>query len=349
MPASIRLPSLRQSLQARWQLWWLRRHPGSNTQTLTHRNLYILPTRAGLMLAFTLLLLLVGSINYQLNLGYLLTFLLAGCAVVGMHVSHNNLRGLTLSLHVGDPVFAGQPAQASVTLHNPSHTHRYGIALRWLQAPNASASPAAGQQTTDTPAPVWTDAPALSDHSVQLAFPTWLRGRQAVPALVLETGFPLGTFRVWHWWRPAAEWWVYPAPELPEPPLPFNQNSEDGPACAQASAPVRRSDEVDGVRPYRRGDPLKWVVWKKAARLSENPAPQWVSRDFAHPPSAELWLDHASCGVHDPEAIRSRLCAWVLQAERLGIDYGLRLPGLEIAPGHGPVHQRHCLEALACG
>ena len=49
---------------------------------LTQRNVYILPTAPGLMLALTLLLLLVTSINYQLNLGYLLTFLLAGCAAM---------------------------------------------------------------------------------------------------------------------------------------------------------------------------------------------------------------------------------------------------------------------------
>ena len=41
----------------------------------------------------TLLVLLVASINYQLNLGYVLTFLLAGSAVVGMHVCHGTLRG----------------------------------------------------------------------------------------------------------------------------------------------------------------------------------------------------------------------------------------------------------------
>ena len=40
------------------------------------------------MLAATLLVLLVASINYQLNLGYLLTFPLAGSALVGMHLCH---------------------------------------------------------------------------------------------------------------------------------------------------------------------------------------------------------------------------------------------------------------------
>ncbi len=47
------------------------------------------------------------------------------------------------------------------------------------------------------------------------------------------------------------------------------------------------------------------------------------------------------------EARLSRLCAWVLQADRLGLDYGLRLPGNEVRPGSGEAHKRRCLEALA--
>ena len=74
--------------------WWLTRHTPSATLTLHHRNLYILPTRMGWMLAATLLLLLVASINDQLNLGYMLTFWLLGMAVVGMHLTHGNARGL---------------------------------------------------------------------------------------------------------------------------------------------------------------------------------------------------------------------------------------------------------------
>ena len=56
--------------------------------------------------ALTLVLMLVASINYQLNLGYLLTFLLAGSALVSMHVTHGTLRGLTLRVK---PPSAGVP------------------------------------------------------------------------------------------------------------------------------------------------------------------------------------------------------------------------------------------------
>jgi uncharacterized protein (DUF58 family) len=37
----------------------------------------------------------------------------------------------------------------------------------------------------------------------------------------------------------------------------------------------------------------------------------------------------------------------VLDAERSGALYGLRLPGSEIAPAHGEAHRATCLQTLA--
>ncbi|KJS70141.1 MAG: hypothetical protein JM57_09060 [Comamonadaceae bacterium BICA1-1] len=315
----------------RWRSWWLRRLPAQDQTALQHGNLYLLPTRAGWMLALTLLLILLGSINYQLNLGYLLTFMLAGSAAAGVWVGHRNLAGLQLSLHLGEPVFAGQSAAIEIQLHNPSRRARYAVGLQWLDSSTASD--------------VWADVGAQDQHTVHLAYPTQRRGRHSLPALRVQSVFPLGTFRVWNWWRPVAQLWVYPAPETPAPPLPLGAHADDGPAQRQAGN--RHSDEAQDVRPYRRGDPLKWVLWKKAARLAGSAQPQWLSRDFGHPSTAELWLDASRCGLADEEARRARLCAWVLQAEAQGLRYGLRLPGLEITPDHGPAQRRRCLEALA--
>jgi uncharacterized protein (DUF58 family) len=96
------------------------------------------------------------------------------------------------------------------------------------------------------------------------------------------------------------------------------------------------------VRAYRRGDPLKLVVWKKAAKNDE-----LVSRDTVHAQRSELWLDLQWTGQGDLEHKLSRLCAWVLLAEKRGLDYGLRLGAQEIAPSTGPAHQSRCLQALA--
>ena len=105
------------------------------------------------------------------------------------------------------------------------------------------------------------------------------------------------------------------------------------------------------MRAYRRGDPLKLVVWKKAAKADE-----LVSRDAQQVQRFELWLDFAhtvqnfqasASGGFAKELALSRLCAWVLQAEKSGLTYGLRLPGKDIAPGCGSPHQAACLQALA--
>src|SRR3954469_11082974 len=312
-------------VRRRFRQWWQARLPLADTLTLTQRNVYILPTRPGFMLGLTLLVLLVASINYQLNLGYLLTFLLAGCAIVGMHVCHATLRGLTLALMAPAPQFAGAGAPLTVLLGNARKSVRYGIGLAVLDATHEDHWS-------------WTDVPAEGSATVQVAFRPERRGLHRVPPLTAETRFPLGTFRVWTVWRPAAQVLVYPAPEAHPPPLPPGEPRAGGTAMRASQA----SGEFEGVRAYRRGDPLKLVVWKKVAKTDE-----LVSRDTMQAQRLELWLDFQQCGVADSEARLSRLAAGVRQADRLGLDYGLRLPTQQVPPAGGEAHRRRCLEALA--
>jgi uncharacterized protein (DUF58 family) len=309
--------------KTRLQRWFEARLPLSDHVTLTQRTVYILPTGPGFMLGATLLLLLLASINYQLNLGYLLTFLLAGSALVGMHICHGTLRGITMNLIAPDAQFAGASAGFVINLQNQRRTIRHGIGLALLGSPNW----------------VWTDVPAQGSTTVHIAFKPAQRGLHRVPTLTAETRFPLGTFRVWTVWRPAAKVLVYPAPEAFPPPLPAGEPRAGG---AAAPLPQPASGDFEGVRAYRRGDPMKLVVWKKAAKSDE-----LVSRDAQQLQRHELWLDQQHTGAAGLEQQLSRLCAWVLQAEKMGLDYGLRLPGQEIAPAHGEAHKRRCLQALA--
>lgn len=315
--------------RARWQLWWQARAPRTDTLTLTQRNVYILPTRAGLMFCLTLIVLLVASINYQLNLGYVLTFLLAGAGVVSMHVTHATLRGLTLHLRAVTPVFAGDAAVLELVLGSAAARPRYGLGLR-MDDP--------GQ----TRAWSWTDVPGGGHTATHVSFVPTRRGRHTVPNVIMETRFPLGLFRAWTIWRPAAQALVYPKPERPAPPVPAARPMPGGPLRTRSTD----GGEVEGIRGYRRGDPLKLVVWKKAARALETGG-ELVSRDTASSARQELWLEWQSAGMLAPEDRLSRLAAWVLAADRAGAMYGLRLPGVEVAPGDGDAHRRICLEALA--
>ena len=318
----------RDAWRAGWLAWWLGRLPRTDTWALGQSNIYIVPTKAGWTFAATLLVMLFASINYQLNLGYVLTFLLTGCALVSIHLTHGNLRGLTLRLRVGAPGFAREPATLEVVLTNPGARPRRGIALS-VQTP----------ETRDRQA--WCDVPALGQTVSALSFVPSQRGLHEVPVLRAETRFPLGLFRAWTLWRPLSQVLAWPAPERPAAPLPAPQ-AQDGDG---ADRRVRDGGEFEGVRAYRRGDPLRRVVWKKVARTGE-----LVTRDTSTSASAQLWLDWqaaAAAGNTSAEARLSRLTAWVLAAEATGAMHGLRLPGTELSPSHGDAHRRRALDALA--
>ncbi len=304
--------------------WFVARMPLADSWQLGQRNIYIVPTRGGFSFAALLLLMLLTSINYQLNLGYVLAFLLAGAAAVSMHVTHGMLRGLTLHLKPGQPGWAGEPAMLEVVIQSPDRA-RYALAVRWRDRGRAGRT--------------WTavDLPAGGQASATLSFVPGTRGWHAVPAIVVETGFPFGFFRAWTIWRPATRVLAWPRPEHPAPALPAPQ-----PVAGEQMALQRAAGgELDGVRPWRRGDSLRQVVWKKVARSGE-----LVSRETAASGSRELWLDwSATQGA--VEGRLSRLAAWVEQAERIGLVWGLRLPGVELGSAQGDAHRRLALERLA--
>ena len=303
--------------------WFENRLPRSDRWALNQGNLYILPTKAGWCFCITLLVMLLASINYQLNLGYGLTFLLGGSALAAIYQTHANLRRLVLHIKPPAPVFAGQPATLEIVLDNPG-AERHGVGLGLYAARHQGLA--------------FCDVPAGGSTLARLRYTASQRGRQALPTLRVETHFPLGLFRVWTVWRPAALALVYPAPEQPAPPLPAPLPGGDGPQQARQGSGA----EFEGVRAYRRGDSLRQVVWKKAARTGE-----LVSRDTSSTAARALLLDYAGAGGPAAEARLSRLTAWVLAAEQRGLGYGLQLPGLRLAPAGGELQQRAALSALA--
>ena len=303
--------------------WFETRLPRSDRWALTQRNLYILPTKAGWCFCVTLLVMLLASINYQLNLGYGLTFLLSGAALAAIHQTHANLRRLVLHIKPPTPVFAGTPATLEIVLDNPG-AQRHGVGLGLYSARHRGLA--------------FCDVPAGGSTVARLRFTPAQRGRHALPTVLVETHFPLGLFRVWTVWRPAAQALVYPAPEQPAPPLPAPRPGGDGPQQARLGSGA----EFEGVRGYRRGDTLRQVVWKKAARSGE-----LVSRETSSSAAQALMLDYANAGPAAAEARLSRLTAWVLAAEQRGLGYGLRLPGQPLAPASGDVQRRAALAALA--
>lgn len=296
--------------------------PERGAIVLRQRRVYILPARLGLMFGATLLILLVGSINYVLSLGFMLTFLLAGMGIAGMvHTVRNLVR---LSIHTGrvEPVFAGEALQFRLFLENADAYERVAILVRHH---------ASGAQTVLDVAPRATAAATL-------AVPAQRRGWQPIGRVTLETRFPLGLFRAWSHVEPDLRALVYPRPETAVLPQP----SEDA-SAGRARRIARGTDDFSGLRAYQVSDSPRHVAWKAAARSDD-----MLTKQFAGEGAAELWLDWSLLPPEmDVERRLSRLAGWVVAAERAGARYALRIPGTELPPGHGEVQHSACLTALA--
>jgi uncharacterized protein (DUF58 family) len=305
---------------AHW-LWGFK-PPEQGTIILVHRRVYIVPARLGLLFAGTLLILLIGSINYALALGFLLTFLLAGLGLAGMVHTARNLARIGVSTGRAEPVFAGESAQFRLYLDGRARYDRPAILARHV---------AAGSQFV-------IDIPAQGMAEVVLAVPARRRGWLTLGRVLLETRFPLGLFRAWSYVEPDARCLVYPQPERSPLPQPIAE-ADAGALRSQASG----NDDFSGLRAYQLSDSPRHVAWKAVARSDD-----MLTKQFTGEAAAELWLDWrllpASLGL---EQRLSRLAGWVLAAERSGIIYGLRFPGTEIAPARGDAHAAACLQALA--
>lgn len=100
----------------RFQRWVDRRMPPAREVVLGHRNIFILPNRQGLGFVAVLVLLFIGAVNYESNLGFALVFLLVGMFVLSIFHTFRNLAGLRISGVPGTAVFAGEMAEVTVIL-----------------------------------------------------------------------------------------------------------------------------------------------------------------------------------------------------------------------------------------
>lgn len=329
-------PHMLQAMGQRWSDWWEARLPRQDQIRLTQRNLYILPTRAGLSFAVVVMVLLLAAINEQVNLGYALAFLLAGAGMAALYQTHGNLQGVSLRLQSLHSVHAGQVLRLAVTLSNQhKRLGRHGL-----------------QISVDTRSmPQHVELAPGSEGTVEVDVPTLQRGWLTLPRLTIETRYPLGLFRAWAFWRPESRVLVWPALDPHAPQLPDLPGQ--GEHALAATAQARDADMPEGLRDHRRGDPLRWVAWKKSTRTLATGG-NLVSREPSGGRTPDRWLDHdLSPGLqHLPsEARLSRLASWLVQAEQeadsSGGAYGLRLPGQTWPCGRGPHHLRQCLDALA--
>ena len=316
-------PILPISLRQRISDWIFRaRFPEQPPVVLTQRRIFILPTRTGYFFAFVLLLLLIASINYNLSLGFLLTFLLAGMGSVSMLHTFRNLAQLSISPGKVEAVFAGDTAQFSIVFAN-QNMPRFSVGVK--RAKQAAAEP------------VFTDIGEHGHTTVHLPIRAERRGRLPCDRVEVFTEYPTGLFHAWSYVDFGQRCLVYPRPDPQAGPLPMDAH---GPGLG--NIPIRGDEEFQSLRAYKPGDTPRQIAWKALAR-----GQGLLVKEFGATASSDLWLDFEMLQGLPVEERLSKLTWWVMEAERAQIPYGLRLPGLSQPPLTGVRHREACLEALA--
>lgn len=307
-------------LRRRWERWLSRRIPPAGEITLSHRNVFIFPSRTGWAFGILLIALLLTAINYQNSLIYGLTFWLLSIGHGTIWLTFRNLSGNTLIAGRPDDCFAGDRVELPVTM---KANKNWAVAIV-LGYPNE------GEHYV-------TLAPGESQR-VDLGRLAQRRGKLTDARLKVETQYPFGLLRAWSWAALDFDVTVYPKPEYT--PLQFSEGT-DGEHSGDAVVQIL-GDDIAGIREYGYGDGLNQISWKHSARTGA-----LKTREREQEQGVMCWLSWDALPPEDSELRLSRLTSWVLQADEKGWRYGLKLPGVEIAPDQGPSHRAQCLKALA--
>lgn len=307
---------------ARQTLRWARQRQGADASqiTLQSRRIYILPTGAGLLYAIMLLVMLVAAMNYNNNLGFALTFVLAALGIVSIHHTHRNLAGLHLG-HLGAaPVFAGTALAVRFALDNDDRRPREELSLQWSE----------GTAVTTT-------VPPSTRRVIIVPLATTKRGLMDLPPLRISSRAPLGLTRAWAWVHFPERALVYPRP-ADHAAVPAAASPVSADTCANRGD----GDDFAGLRAWQNADSLRHIAWKHYARSDE-----LLVRQFDGGDRQILWFDWDRMQAAAVETRVSLLARLVIDACAAGHVWGLALPGTRLGPATGDEHLRHCLRCLA--
>ncbi len=288
---------------------------------LRHRRLYVLPTRYGLLFFAILLAILVGAVNHNNNLAFILAFLLGGISFVSIFHTFRNLSGLTLVSALAHPVLAGQIASFRLTIKNPGR-YRWSLSCAFSDAEKKTQF----------------DLPSTEQQTIIVSHVTKKRGLLKPTRLNISSVYPFGLFRCWSSLNLDISCLVYPKP-VPGPTVTgFDLTSDDN--SGESGGPG--VEDFAGLKNYQQGDPLQHISWKSFAR-----GQGLQTKIFEGQKGSSLYFDLESLPGDDLEWKLSRICHMILKAESLSLNYGLKLGRHIIDPDLGGNHKQRCLLVLA--
>ncbi|WP_125717544.1 DUF58 domain-containing protein [Pseudoalteromonas rubra] len=310
-----------------WLQSWLadiikRKHSAAQI-TLSHHNIYIVPSRQGaFFLCMVILNFILGS-NYQNNLILGVAYVMLLLLVLALIYGYLNLHGLSIQLLDVKNNFAEKPVEVLIKLTSPHTCYSLDVASQAFDFSDCNSHYSKGAQIT-----------SLFLHPGS-------RGRYPLGRLKLSSNYPFGLVRVWTYLNVDRTFCVYPAPLACQ--LTFSEQEVTAEKGQYVHQSTQSHENFDGLERFRPGISKSRISWRHFAKSQQLLVKQYSGDSFY----SQHTFDYAA---HDgpKEARLSKLCYQVLEADKQGDEFALRLSNtVQVAAGRGDKHREACLEALS--
>ncbi len=284
------------------------------------------PTANMRMLVLILALMMVAAINYQSNAAWgLVMALIAILALSALH-ARRNLSAICVLEGVCSDCFAQDGATAQLRLYADGAGDGIDIGV---------SVPGWGGEEARLPLLPWRTATSLT-----FALPPGSRGIHRALSVRLATRFPFGLFEASREQPLDLRRVIYPRP-VGSLPAASGQAAQGAVVEQLIAADAMGSDDFLGHRRFLPGDAQRQVAWKAYARG----APLLIKR-FAGSSGPAVWCEWQHTHGTNEQRL-SQMAQWLVEADRGGASFGLRMPDCVLEPRRGEMHLRACLQILA--
>lgn len=294
-----------------------------SAQTLNHSpavsRIRFRLTRQGKFFFALLMIIFIGSMNFQNNLGMLTAVFVGYSFLISGFMAYKNLIGIHVSAGYVEPVFCAELITIPVKLEFSQQTPNTRLRIIISQ----------DEQHVDE------DVQA-ADGLYPIKLATQKRGRYTLKMITIASTHLLGAFEARLNVNVNLQYLVYPTPVLSI----YSGYHASIEIDSQHALATEQTDYY-GQRPYMPGDSIKHVNWKSfAGRKGLN------THLFSDASDQTSIIDWNAYVTPEPELRLSQMTQAIIDLAQTGKDYGLCLPGLSIKPGHGVLHRQQCLTAV---
>ncbi len=314
--------------------WLSQRIPAANEHSLDHTNIFIFPSRFGVLFLLLCALLFLLGTNYQNNLMLLLCYFLLALFLVNLLASYINFARIQVQQGKSNQVFVGDNLPLPLWLDTNTQQK---VAINGILYFSFAQGKVAQRPVTKI------DANHFS-NPITVSFKCEQRGELKLPRITIASYYPLGLFKCWTHLAFNNEIIIYPKP-IPCQLSLLTLEQDERENGKNANTLSAGHDDFSHLKAYQAGEPLHHVAWKQLAK-----GRGMVSKHFASHKQKIGWLKLSSSSITTPQQLEqeiSQLTYQVIELARQQTPFGLDLGSNCIAPNTGQQHREACLKALA--